>query len=213
MTHVLARRWRWMAALLLSIGLLPWMLALLGATTEWWRPAFAIFCHQLPDRSLSFRGHDMLVCSRCAGIFAGLSLGALLPLSRAMRHHGRALVIGAIALNLVQAASQLALPYWHAPRLLCGLAFGWAATAFFIASLRAEAETETPAPVEEPTCAETELELSDGSCVPVGVPADACAEGFKARDGGCNPVLPPDPCPPGLTASSPSAPSYRWAIR
>ena len=137
---MLARRWRWMAALLLAIGLLPWVLALLDATTELWRPAFAILCHQLPDRSWSPLGHDMLVCSRCAGIFAGLSLGALLPLSRRMRHHGRTLVLGAIALNLMQAASQLALPHWHAPRLLCGLAFGWAATAFFIASLRAEAE-------------------------------------------------------------------------
>jgi hypothetical protein len=149
-TSVLTQRWRWMAALLLSIGLLPWALAWLGAATELWRPAFAVFCHQLPERSLSLHGHDMVVCSRCAGIFAGLSLGALLPLSRKLLPHGRVLVIAAIALNLAQAASQLALPHWHGPRLICGLAFGWTATAFFIASLRAEAAKRAPVAATSP---------------------------------------------------------------
>ncbi|MBW2454531.1 MAG: DUF2085 domain-containing protein [Deltaproteobacteria bacterium] len=131
-----------MAALLLSIGLLPWVLVAVGATAELWRPAFAILCHQLPERGLSIHGHDMVVCSRCAGIFAGLVVGALVPLSPRLLPHGRALVIGAIALNVVQWASQLGLPFWHTPRLLCGLAFGWAATAFFVASLRAEARAD-----------------------------------------------------------------------
>ncbi len=135
-----------MAALLLSIGLLPWVLAALGASAELWRPAFTILCHQLPERCLSIHGHDMLVCSRCAGIFAGLSLGALLPLAPRLLPHGRALVLGAIALNLVQWASQLGLPFWHTPRLLTGLAFGWAATAFFVASLRAESGRRQPSP-------------------------------------------------------------------
>ena len=138
MSGRLARRWRWVAALLLSIGLLPWVLAMAGASAEVWAPAFALLCHQLPERSLSLHGHPMLVCSRCAGIYAGLAAGALLPLPRRWLRHGRALVIGAIALNVGQWASQLVLPNWHAPRLVCGLAFGWTATAFFIANLRAK---------------------------------------------------------------------------
>jgi len=40
----------------------------------------------------------------------------------------------------------------------------------------------------------------DETCVPAGVPADGCGEGFEALDGGCTPILPGDPCGDGLIA-------------
>jgi hypothetical protein len=43
--------------------------------------------------------------------------------------------------------------------------------------------------------------LYEGICEPAGVPASRCADGFVADgDGACLPILPPEPCPPGLIA-------------
>ncbi len=42
--------------------------------------AFRLFCHQLPERTLHLAGEPMAVCARCAGIAAGLVLGAFAPL-------------------------------------------------------------------------------------------------------------------------------------
>ena len=41
----------------------------------------------------------------------------------------------------------------------------------------------------------------NGVCIPAGVPSDGCGEGF-VHDGerGCEPLLPQEPCPPGLMA-------------
>ncbi len=50
----------------------PWAAVLLYA-------AFAPFCHQLPGRSFAWLGHPWAVCHRCAGIYAGLAAGVLLP--------------------------------------------------------------------------------------------------------------------------------------
>ncbi len=60
---------------------------------------------------------------------------------------------------------------------------------------------EVVQPTPQPTCGEHEVALPDGSCIRPGVPLDGCAAGFE-HDGayGCNPILPADPCPPGLMA-------------
>jgi uncharacterized membrane protein len=48
--------------------------------------AFAIFCHQLPERSYFIDGHQLAVCSRCTGVYAGFALTLLLyPLMRSLR--------------------------------------------------------------------------------------------------------------------------------
>jgi len=53
---------------------------------------------------------------------------------------------------------------------------------------------------EEMACAPGEW-LRDGSCVPAGIPIDACGVGFEHDgDGGCVAVLPDAPCPPGSMA-------------
>ncbi|MGK9367573.1 DUF2085 domain-containing protein [Melioribacter sp. Ez-97] len=41
------------------------------------KKAFSVVCHQNPERSIFIDGHSLLVCSRCAGIYAGALLSAL----------------------------------------------------------------------------------------------------------------------------------------
>ncbi len=54
--------------------------------------------------------------------------------------------------------------------------------------------------VQDNGCPAGELGLVDGSCQPAGVPPELCADGFEPLDQGCEPILPPEPCPPGLMA-------------
>jgi hypothetical protein len=50
-------------------------------------------------------------------------------------------------------------------------------------------------------CAPGSWRADDGSCVPAGVAPDGCGEGFvHDGDGGCDPVLPAQPCGDGLMA-------------
>jgi len=50
-------------------------------------------------------------------------------------------------------------------------------------------------------CAPAEWLDDEGNCIPAGVPSDGCAEGFvHDGDRGCDPILPPAPCPAGLMA-------------
>lgn len=48
--------------------------------------AFAVLCHQRPDRSYFIDGHKLAVCSRCTGLYAGFAFTLLLyPLLRSLR--------------------------------------------------------------------------------------------------------------------------------
>src|SRR5262245_12038184 len=50
-------------------------------------------------------------------------------------------------------------------------------------------------------CPPGETPLAGGGCQPAGVPPEACGQGFEPDgQGGCNAILPADPCPPGLMA-------------
>src|SRR5262245_24781194 len=63
-------------------GALPWLLPLarrylpLGTAGVTLDLAFVSMCHRLPERTLSLAGVPMPLCSRCAGVFAGVALGA-----------------------------------------------------------------------------------------------------------------------------------------
>ncbi len=47
---------------------------------------FSYLCHQISDRSFHLEGHQLAVCARCAGLYAGFALGVLVyPLVRSLR--------------------------------------------------------------------------------------------------------------------------------
>jgi uncharacterized membrane protein len=128
---------RLLRALLAFVGALPWAFVALGRYAHGLRPLFGSFCHQLPDRSLWFFGAPMAVCSRCAGIYAGIALGAALPPPRLILRRGRAVVwIAASALLLdVMVQNYVARTAIHPLRLATGLAAGWAACAFALGAV------------------------------------------------------------------------------
>ena len=80
---------------------------------------FAIVCHQRPERSFWISGASVAVCSRCLGIYLGAAMGLLFRTSRRIAFR---LLIAATALNLVDAATELA--GLHGNWLLVRFAFG-----------------------------------------------------------------------------------------
>ncbi|HEU4794259.1 MAG TPA: DUF2085 domain-containing protein [Pyrinomonadaceae bacterium] len=95
--------------------------------------AFAVFCHQLPERSYFIDGHKLAICSRCTGIYAGFAFTLLFyPLIRSLRTTSlparKWLVLAAIP-TLVD-FSLTFFGIWentHTSRLLTGLLLGSAA--------------------------------------------------------------------------------------
>ena len=138
---------RWVLAfrfLIGGVGLLPWIMA--GHRSALLEAVFSATCHRLPERSLVLNGVQMLVCSRCAGIYLGVLTGALLPGWRWVAHHSR-LVAAAVALPmLVDVLTQdLGLrPSWHPARLATGWWLGLGLTLVAVAHLRAWAARSGP---------------------------------------------------------------------
>jgi uncharacterized membrane protein len=135
----------------LVVGVLPWVLPVararlpLGRAGELLDLLFLPMCHRLPERTIALAGVAMPLCSRCAGIFAGLALGALLMRPRLEIARWRILVGLAGALMLLDVVTQdLGLhPVWHATRLASGLLFGYAITAACLLAMRnAAGDTE-----------------------------------------------------------------------
>ena len=92
--------------------------------------AFGIFCHQRPDRSYFIEGHQLAVCSRCTGLYAGFAFTVLIyPLVRSLRSAAtpprRVLFLAAVPL-LVDFSLNL-FGIWentHTSRLLTGALLG-----------------------------------------------------------------------------------------
>lgn len=114
-------------ALLVTVGLLPWALLLAGPWSRAAFHAFSLGCHQRPERTLLWDGIAMVVCSRCAGIFAGVALGGLLPIPARLPSHGRTLVLLTVLLMSLDVLVQDVglLPLSHGRRMGTGLLFGY----------------------------------------------------------------------------------------
>jgi len=119
---------RWVLAfrlLLGGTGLLPWLLA--GHRSVLLEAVFGSTCHRLAERSLSFAGAQMLVCSRCAGIYLGLLMGAMVPAQPWAERKSR-LVAACAALPMFfdVLTQDLGLrPSWHPARLATGWLLGF----------------------------------------------------------------------------------------
>lgn len=117
------------------VGTLPWWLPFaeayvpLGPVWLLMDLPFAAICHGLPDRTLELAGLAMPVCSRCAGIFAGLALGVLICRPRLVLKQARLALLGAGLLMVADIVTQDLgwHPMWHTTRLLTGGLLGYVA--------------------------------------------------------------------------------------
>jgi len=122
------------------VGALPWLSGLGGRTLP---PslkraielAFAASCHHAPERTLVIHAQAMCVCSRCAGIYAGVALAALCSWQRGGRRALRVALVAGAALMIADIVTQdLGLhPPWHAARIVTGALVGGAAAAWMLA--------------------------------------------------------------------------------
>jgi uncharacterized membrane protein len=105
---------------------------------------FSLICHQMPDRSFGLWGHKLAVCHRCAGIYLGLFVGALLLINVNQNVKSRrnwALVACApICADFFSGC----LGFWHGftiIRFVTGLLFGMIASSLLVQGI-AELITE-----------------------------------------------------------------------
>lgn len=105
---------------------------------QWQHKAFAMLCHQLPERSYWINGQPMAVCSRCFGIYAGFALswfllplwsvgdvGAKLPIKK--------IVLATVLINFFDIIGN-ALGFWGntlVSRLILGWLVGWTVVLLF----------------------------------------------------------------------------------
>lgn len=61
---------------------------------------FKYLCHQKPERSFFYKGHQFPVCARCTGAYLGIAIGVLWYLMIAMPYNW----------NMVYLATLMALP-------------------------------------------------------------------------------------------------------
>lgn len=130
-------------AILAVAGTIPWLLPParahlpLGAFGRALDLAFLPFCHRLEARTLSLYGIPMPLCSRCAGMFAGIALGALLAWPAWSMRIWRPILLALTAIMLIEIATQdLGLhPVFHPTRIATGALLGYAMAASFAANL------------------------------------------------------------------------------
>jgi len=103
--------------------------------------AFAVLCHQRPDRSYFIDGHKLAVCSRCTGLYAGFVITLLLyPLIRSLRTTTtpppRWLLLAAVPLGIDFSLTFFGI--WentHTSRLLTGALLGSVAVFYVVPGL------------------------------------------------------------------------------
>jgi uncharacterized membrane protein len=137
-----------------AAGLAPWLVPLarallpLGAFGVALDAAFVTMCHRLPERTIALAGVPMPLCSRCAGVFLGVAVGAVAAWPRLSPRAWRLAITAAGASMVLDVVTQdLEIhPVWHATRLATGFAFGYALAAACLVSLKREAgAAEDPA--------------------------------------------------------------------
>lgn len=124
------------------------------------RHAFAVVCHQLPERTLHFDGAPLALCHRCMGMLLGLALGLLATPALGANRCGT-LARSAQAPWLVGAAVPTALDWlagaagvWAntpSSRTLTGLLFGLVAGGILAANLLSAPRRGTPALTPSPS--------------------------------------------------------------
>lgn len=128
----------------LVFGSTPWWLPLIknhiGPLGQVLDMSFILLCHRLPERTIEIAGNLMPVCSRCAGIYLGLALGAVLlwPKPTIPQARWGLLATGLVMLADVVTQDMGIHPVWHPTRLLTGALLGWVASSALMAAIRRE---------------------------------------------------------------------------
>ncbi|MBN4050190.1 DUF2085 domain-containing protein [Desulfobulbus sp. AH-315-M07] len=147
--HELGRKLlRLVQVLLIAFGSFVWWLPLaralplhsllpLGPVGEIFDGVFIALCHRAPERTLLLAGVAQPVCSRCAGVYGGLALGALLRWPRPTMPQTRiALAVVGLLMAADVVMQDLALhPMWHSTRLVTGGLVGYALAASLMAAI------------------------------------------------------------------------------
>lgn len=128
------------------VGLMPWWLPLARAYLPiepvgmFFDALYVVICHRLPERTITLAGIAMPLCSRCAGIFTGLALGAITLRPRLRIKHARIALVAAGLLMLADVLMQdLGIhPVWHTTRLVTGALVGWVASAALMNAIKSE---------------------------------------------------------------------------
>jgi uncharacterized membrane protein len=135
-------------AAMFVVGISPFVVTLthtaFGRAGDALDEAFVFVCHRLPERTLSLAGTLMPICSRCAGIFAGVAIAALLGslgLSQRAWRRGTMLASALMVIDVVTQDVGLHAPN-HVTRLATGIFFGLAATATALAWARSLEEDD-----------------------------------------------------------------------
>lgn len=137
-------------ASLVLVGLAPLLVTLLrrsfppGSMDALLDAPFSLVCHQRLERTLVLAGARMPVCSRCAGLYLGAALGALLPGPKLAPRTARSALLATGLLVALEVVLQDAgvHPPWHPSRLASGFAFGLVAARALLSRLADERDAE-----------------------------------------------------------------------
>ena len=106
------------------IALLPWLGLVLGLEHPALWDVYRPLCHQEAARSLAHDGLQMMVCSRCAGIYLGIALGVWSPFRISVTHVRVLLVLALTVMTGHVVLQHLWLGIHHPVRLATGLLLG-----------------------------------------------------------------------------------------
>lgn len=127
---------------LVIVGVLPWLVPVLRnhlplAAGDALDRLFWPVCHRFPERTIELAGWLMPLCSRCAGIFAGIALGAVVARPRLSLRAWRIVLLATAAIMVAEVLTQdLGLhPVFHPTRIATGVALGYAMAAAFTTSV------------------------------------------------------------------------------
>lgn len=116
------------ATLAISVVLLPWMRGVFDPPPlRWLDVVLGWQCHRFPSRTWGAGGVSMAVCSRCAGVYAGVIPGVLAAWPR-WSARGTALWVTCAVLALVMAVIAEAygvIGTSHGLRAVTGIALSW----------------------------------------------------------------------------------------
>jgi uncharacterized membrane protein len=127
------------------VGMIPWLVFFGHGSFSSWHLTFQAVCHQRPERSLWFGGQQMIVCSRCAGLYGGMVLGVFLKIPAKWIVHARLFLFLCVAPALIDIITQdsgLHAP-WHPSRLSTGFLIGIGGTTLAFSALREESRKLT----------------------------------------------------------------------